>query len=293
MTADSQDGFEYEVTQDSHSEKSRRHYWAVAIGLQKTDGLEVSQYLKSLSKEYIEGHSTIKETGELIRSHYINANNAEAIFKEGDLVSQRIVELLSSQSFSLTQDFLAHMHFYMFQDLDSNIFHPGELKSERMVKQEKILNDDSVLYADPSTYEMSLRAAFNREQEKNYTSFEEEELTSFCKTISYLWQIHPFYEGNTRTIAVFSELYLNNLGFDVTSEPFEKYAEYFRDALVRANYRNAPAKIFPNNEWLIDFYKSILGKKEARFDSVNLICEELFESPELIRNVSLSKALVK
>ena len=61
-------------------------------------------------------------------------------------------------------------------------------------------------------------------------------LTGF---VTGLWQIHPFREGNTRTTAVFTILYLRSIGFNVENDLFAKYSWYFRNALVRANYKNA------------------------------------------------------
>ena len=42
MSADSFDNFEYEKASERTSQAARRHYWAVAIGLQDVDGLSVS-----------------------------------------------------------------------------------------------------------------------------------------------------------------------------------------------------------------------------------------------------------
>ncbi len=41
-----------------------------------------------------------------------------------------------------------------------------------------------------------------------------------ARFISSLWQIHVFFEGNTRTTAVFFIKYLQSLGFNVTNEIF-------------------------------------------------------------------------
>lgn len=83
------------------------------------------------------------------------------------------------------------------------------------------------------------------------------EIKDFCHTIAFLWQIRPFYEGNTRTVAVLSELYLNNLGFQVTNDPFAKHARYYRDALVRAMYRNAPAVFSLTSAFLFHFIRGL------------------------------------
>ncbi len=53
-----------------------------------------------------------------------------------------------------------------------------------------------------------------------------------------IWQIHAFREGNTRTTAIFTIQYLRSLGYEVNNEMFAKHSWYFRNALVRANYRN-------------------------------------------------------
>lgn len=289
MTADSFDNFDYEKASAHISESSRRHYWTVAIGLQDVDGLNVSRYLRETAASYIKGERTIVEAGELVRAHH--AGNADGACVEADLVSQRIAELLERGAFYLAPEMLSEIHRYLFQDLDQDTYRPGQFKAERMVKQEEILNGDSVLYADPMAYDMSLRGAFASETSKAYTTFSAEELKSFCHFIAFLWQIHPFAEGNTRTVAVFSELYLNYLGFNVTNEPFGRHARFYRDALVRAMYRNAPAGVMPDDRFLVAFYENALGFAENSLSRENLVCAPLFENPGLLRNVDPEEAL--
>lgn len=291
MSADSFDNFNYLKASDHTSEASRKHYWAVAIGLQDVDGLTVSPYLKELADGYIHGNYSLAQTGSLIRAHH--GTTPAPTDAEADLVSQRIAELLERGAFYLAPDLLPHIHAYLFQDLDPAIYHPGEFKTERMVKQEEILNGDSVLYADPLAYGMSLQGAFATEQGKAYGAFGQDELKGFCHTVAFLWQIHPFYEGNTRTIAVFSELYLNHLGFQVTNEPFGHHASFYRDALVRAMYRNAAADIFPDDSFLVAFYENVLGFAENTLEREDLICTALFDNPSLLRNIDPNAALHK
>ena len=291
MTAEKLDIFEYEPAREHSSEAARRHYWAVAIGLQQVDGLEVSPYLRKVAGEYVAGERSLEETGELVRAHHGAALDADA--HEADLVAQRIAELLASAPFALAPEMLPQIHRYLFQDLDAETYRPGQFKSERMVKQEEILNGDSVLYADPLAYDMALRGAFSAEQGRAYRGLEGEELADFCHFIAFLWQVHLFAEGNTRTVAVFSELYLNHLGFSVANEPFEKHARYYRDALVRAMYRNADAGVFPDESFLAAFYENVLGRAQNVLDREALMCARLFENPSLIRNVDPAEALDK
>lgn len=300
LTAEGLDNFAYEPARAHDSEEARRHYWAVAIGLQRVDGLEVSPYLKDVAASYVKGERTLKETGRLVRAYHGSAcdddktaSNHGFNTREADLVAQRIAELLAAAPFHLSPEMLVEVHRYLFQDLDSAVYHPGEFKTERMVKQEDILNGDSVLYADPLAYDMALKSAFAAEQGRVYGALDDEELEAFCHSIAFLWQIHPFYEGNTRTVAVFSALYLNYLGFEVSNEPFENHARYFRDALVRAMYRNAAAGIFPNESFLVAFYENLLGREQHILNREDLICTALFENPNLIRNVDPAEALDK
>ncbi len=56
-------------------------------------------------------------------------------------------------------------------------------------------------------------------------------LAEILDTVNYL---HPFREGNTRTVAVFAIKYFRSLGYKVMGDAFERNSLYFRDALVRA-----------------------------------------------------------
>ena len=76
--------------------------------------------------------------------------------------------------------------------------------------------------------------------------------------VSRLWQIHAFGEGNTRTTAVFTIKYLRSMGFKVGNDIFAKNSWYFRNALVRANYKNVDKKINEEPEYLEKFFRNLL-----------------------------------
>jgi len=74
------------------------------------------------------------------------------------------------------------------------------------------------------------------------------------KFVSGIWQIHAFGEGNTRTTAVFTIQYLRSIGFEVNNDLFARYSWYFRNALVRANYKNAKTGIdYSQSIWSVFF----------------------------------------
>lgn len=282
----------YEPVPEPRDPAVKRAYWKAAFGLQLVDGLAPSPYFTELAQDHIEGVRSLAETGELVRQHYRERNlPPRAPEQEADLVSQRIVELLSSRAFLLAPDMLSIIHRSLFQDLDENIYQPGRYKETALMKREFVLNGDSVVYADPSLVQRSLEFLFDEEQGRSYSvELDDEDLRHFVRFIAKLWQVHPFVEGNTRSVAVFAELYLNDLGFDVANEPFESNARYFRDALVRANYRNAKAKIQPDLKFLEAFFRNLLLQEDNVLSSRDLACSALYENPLLLRNVDSSEA---
>lgn len=99
------------------------------------------------------------------------------------------------------------------------------------------------------------------EQEKNFSYkglTDDEKIEHIAKFISGIWQIHAFREGNTRTTAIFTIQYLRSLGYEVNNEMFAKHSWYFRNALVRANYRNINKDIEYSPIYLVRFFRNLL-----------------------------------
>jgi cell filamentation protein len=58
--------------------------------------------------------------------------------------------------------------------------------------------------------------------------------------ISKLWKIHPYREGNTRTVAIFTYLLLKHHGILLNFDIMSNHAKYFRNALVMASLDESP-----------------------------------------------------
>ena len=129
-----------------------------------------------------------------------------------------------------------------------------------MTKKEWVLNDDTVTYAPYGTLMAALQYDF--EQEKNFSykdlSFDES-IKHLCEFTSNIWQVHPFREGNTRTTAVFIIKYLRTFGFKINDDVFAKNSWYFRNALVRANYKKFEKNIFEDISFLENFFYNLLS----------------------------------
>ena len=98
-------------------------------------------------------------------------------------------------------------------------------------------------------------------------------ITDFSSSI---WQVHPFREGNTRTIALFIEKYLIRLGYNADNSLFKDKSVYFRNTLVRSNYFNNDLNIKENRSYLIKFYENLLLGKNNNLHSEDLIVKESF-----------------
>ena len=251
--------------------------WDMAIGLQQVDNLTPSKYLKQISEKNILGELTIKEVEQGLREYYntkekqkdINHNKLEC-----DFVSMRIVELLDQDNFKLSVDYLKYIHKYLFQDVYE---FAGEFRKIDFSKHEKILNNDSVAYGDCKTLNESLEYDISLEKEKDYKDMNiVEVINNITDFTSSIWQVHPFREGNTRTIVVFIYKYLNSLGFNQNISIYKTKSSYFRNALVRSNYFNNYLNIKEDKSYLIKFYENLLLNKNNNLHSGDLIIKELF-----------------
>ena len=142
--------------------------WDMAIGLQEVDNLKPSKYLEGLIEKSILGELTIEEVEKNLKYYYIEKEKQNSINYnelECDFVSMRIVELLSVDNFELSVDYLKYIHKYLFQDVYE---FAGKFRNINLIKNKKILNNDSVAYGDYKTLRESLEYDISLEKEKNY-----------------------------------------------------------------------------------------------------------------------------
>ncbi|MBR5254720.1 MAG: Fic family protein [Bacteroidales bacterium] len=105
----------------------------------------------------------------------------------------------------------------------------------------------------------SIEYDLEKERQFDYSVLDKDQMIEhIAQFVSGLWQIHPFCEGNTRTTAIFTIKYLRSQGFKINNELFERHSWYFRNSLVRANYRNIPNKVNYEPKFLINFFRNLL-----------------------------------
>lgn len=240
-------------------DKAQKAYaWKTAIGLQKVDNLQTSEYLLKTAQDNIEGRIDIAEAKQLIDSYYKQdrAKGEQVQTEEGDRVATRITEILGEQSFVFSPTQYLSIHQRLFTGVYS---HAGKIRDYNITKKEWVLNGASVTYGGALELNATLDYDFRTEKEFSYKGLSMSEIVSHLASfISRLWQIHVFGEGNTRTTAVFLIKYLRSLGFNVTNDLFADNSWYFRNALVRANYNNLQKGIHETTVFLEKFLRNLL-----------------------------------
>ena len=234
--------------------------WQTAIGLQQVDGLKPSQYLLDVARRNIEGDITIDEVRQLLDTYYNSKTRRtpkDDDAAECDKAAANIKKILSSRTFAFNTNGFIATHRRIFEGVFK---HAGELRKFDITKKEWVLRGDTVNYLNWEDLRRAIDYDIQQEREFSYKGLtEEEKVIHLCHFVSGLWQIHPFREGNTRTTAVFAIQYLRSLGYyDVANDMFKDHSWYFRNALVRANYKNARLGIDYDFTFLERFFRNLL-----------------------------------
>lgn len=251
--------FDEYLRQGEPSQKESAENWKTAIGLQAVDGLQPSAYLIDVAKRNIEGEISLDETRKLIDSYYQSKTvrtPKDEDEEEADKVSANIAKILASKTFAFNTNGYVSLHRRIFEGVFK---HAGEIRQYDISKKEWVLEGDSVNYLNWEDLRRALD--WDIEQEKNFSYkglTDDEKIEHIAKFISGIWQIHAFREGNTRTTAIFTIQYLRSLGYEVNNEMFAKHSWYFRNALVRANYRNINKDIEYSPIYLVRFFRNLL-----------------------------------
>ena len=252
------EGFDkyYEAHEPGRSE--RAYAWATAIGLQDVDGLKPSKYLIVTAKRNIEGEISADEARRLVDEYYETklGHDEPEDAEEADKVSARMISIINTPGFRLSPEYYLGLHRKIF---DGVFPHAGKIRDVELTKREWVLNGDTVEYELSCMIEKSLAYDFDNEKKFKYKGLSEDAFVEhFASFISGIWQIHPFREGNTRTVALFAIKYLKSMRHEVTNDLFAEKSWYFRNALVRANYSNIKLNVDKTQLPLEEFFKVLI-----------------------------------
>ena len=255
--------FDYYIQQGEPSQREKAEAWAMAIGLQDVDGLTPSEYLRSTAKRHIEGEIDIKEAQRLVHTYYQTKTTRSADEDnqfEADSVAAKIAELIESNTVGFTLQGYLSMHKHLFTGVYK---FAGRIRDYNITKKEWALRGGTVSYLNYIDIRSAIEYDIENERAFSYNGLSQADMIAhIAHFVAGVWQIHAFGEGNTRTTAVFTILYLRSIGFDIDNSLFAEYSWYFRNALVRANYKNAASGIDYDYQYLERFFRNLLlGEK--------------------------------
>lgn len=238
--------------------KEEKYYsWLTAVGIQEVDGIKTSGYLLDIANQNINDKISIDQAIGLIEQYYTERDARQAKVErteEADRASANIAKLLQEQAFSFSPIGFISIHQRIF----AGIFpHAGQIRPFNIVKKEWVLNGESVIYTPYSELMPTLEYEIGKEKAFSYEKLhEDQKIAHIANFARDLWQIHPFREGNTRTTIVFLIKMLRQLKFSVGNKYFAENAWFFRNALVRANYRTA--SVDADSMPLVKFFENLL-----------------------------------
>lgn len=251
--------FDEYIRQGEPDKKEKAYIWQTAIGLQAVDGLSTSEYLKETAKRNIEGEITVDEVSRLVKSYYRSKTQREPDDdekEEADHAAANISKILSARTLDFSTAGYVSLHRRIFEGVFK---HAGKIRDYDITKKEWVLNGDTVNYLNSEDLRRALDYDIEQERQFSYKGLSTDEMIAhITRFVSGIWQIHAFGEGNTRTTAVFAIQYLRSIGFDISNDLFAKHSWYFRNALVRANYKNARLGIDYTPAYLERFFRNLL-----------------------------------
>lgn len=142
-------------------------------------------------------------------------------------------KLLTAYTTDFTYDGLLKLHKHILGDV-----YPfaGEARTIPIVKSEPTLGGDTVRYSFPNEIKSQGEATIKEMNSKNWSKLNTDEtVKEFSKLTAKLWQVHPFREGNTRTIITFVSEFAKVHDFELDINLLRQNSAYMRNALVKAS----------------------------------------------------------
>ena len=173
-----------------------------------------------------------EKTGVLINK--LGITDAEKLRQaESDITIVRLKEILQSEEFTYGYESYLRLHRQMFQDI-----YPfaGEIRKIDMEKSERILSGFPMIFNDKSLVSKKLKKVF-KEKQVNFNAASEEIVKRLSDLMTSVWEIHPFREGNTRSIITYTMKYIRHSGLKIDENLLLQSFAYIRDAQVMSVYQ--------------------------------------------------------
>ena len=128
---------------------------------------------------------------------------------------------------------LCEIHRFLFSDIYE---WAGKYRIINIEKRERLLAGRSVWYSNDESIPDDLKDIFVQIRAQRWGEFSREEFVrQLSRYFPKLWQVHPFREGNTRTVVMMMTLFVEHYSYYMDHELLAACAGYVRDAFVMAS----------------------------------------------------------
>ena len=189
---------------------------------------------------------------------------------EADIGFVKLINIDALEIKKFDTNLLKKIHKHIFEDIYN---WAGEYRTVPLVKEELVLPGYSLPYTEPKNIEKELIHKLNDLNKIAWYEKDIKELSYlFARKLARIWLIHPFRDGNTRTLVSFAYLFAkeHNFPFEIqtfTNELNRKYNENGKiiDYSVRDKFALASLddKYYPEPEHLAKiFERAIINYQE-------------------------------
>lgn len=142
--------------------------------------------------------------------------------------------LLYEQGFDdFSTEGIKTLHKVLFEDVYD---WAGEFRTINIQKREPLLAGISVWYADSDNIKRELDSAWKAINKVPWKKLSREEFAAqIARKFPPLWKVHPFREGNTRTIVMLMTFFVEHYGYYFDKDLLAASAGYVRNSFVMAS----------------------------------------------------------
>lgn len=204
---------------------------------------------------------------------------------EKDIAFSKLIGIQELEKTQCDAELLKKIHSYIFGDIYE---WAGEYRTVPIYKQEVVLPGLSLEYANPKEIETRLNYELEEMNSYDWNNKKIDELSlQLTKSLARIWRVHPFRDGNTRTVLTFANIFAKMKGFSLDMECIldnlhKKYDENGR--IIQYDVRDKfvlaalDEKDYPEYEHLqAIFKKSMQVGIKNQIDSLQNIIDESCE----------------
>ncbi|MED3804449.1 Fic family protein [Lysinibacillus xylanilyticus] len=164
----------------------------------------------------------------------LNITNQEKLDIAESAISKAKLHSILDVKGNFDYKHLMDLHKHILGDIYEWAGQPRVMDIE---KAEPVLSGMSVQYSNHKQIPTEAVAAINKLKNVNWSNLDtyEQKAEAFSKNMATLWQVHPFREGNTRTITEFCVQYAATQSIFLNQNLFAENASFTRNALVMAS----------------------------------------------------------